>query len=124
RYPLRWLLDILATLPLAIPGTAIAIALAVAYLNPPLNRLGLYGSSSILLLAYLTRFIPFGVRASQTALVQLSREFEDAARVFGSGPLRCLRDVVLPLLAQNLLYAGLLVFILALPELSASVILK
>lgn len=124
RYPFRATLDGLAMLPLAIPGTAIAIALAVAYLHAPLDRLGLYGTSGILLVAYLARFIPFGVRASQTALVQLSREFEDAGRVFGSGRILTLLLIVVPILARTLLSTGLIVFILAVPELSASVILK
>ncbi len=120
----RWLLDYMSIVPLAVPGTALAIALAVVYLNPPLNALGLYGGFGILFVAYLTRFIPFGVRTSQTSLIQLSPEFEEASRVGGAGGLKTVVLITLPMVRQALVYAWLLIFVLALPELSASIILK
>jgi len=124
RYSGRGLLDYLSILPLAVPGTALAIALAVVYLHWPLNSLALYGSFGILFVAYLTRFITFGVRTSQSTLIQLSPELEEASRVCGAGPVTTLALIVMPLMRQALIYAWILVFILALPELSASVILK
>jgi len=124
RYAGRRLLDYLSMLPLAVPGTAVAIALAVVYLSWPFNALGFYGSFGILLVAYLTRFVTFGVRTSQSALVQLSPELEEASRVSGAGALQTLALVTVPVMRQALLYAWILVFILALPELSASVVLK
>jgi iron(III) transport system permease protein len=124
RYAARGLLDYLSILPLAVPGTALAIALAVVYLHWPLNSLGLYGTFGILFVAYLTRFITFGVRTSQSTLIQLSPELEEASRVCGAGPLTTLALIAMPLMRQALIYAWILVFILALPELSASVVLK
>jgi iron(III) transport system permease protein len=119
-----WLLDYMSIIPLAVPGTALAIALAVVYLNPPLNALGLYGGFGILFVAYLTRFITFGVRTSQSSLIQLSPEFEEASRVSGAGGLKTVALITLPMMRQALVYAWLLIFVLALPELSASIILK
>lgn len=120
----RALLDYLSILPLAVPGTALAIALIVVYLNPPFNVFGFYGSFGILLIAYLTRFVTFGVRTNQSTLVQLPPELEEASRVSGAGPLSTVVQVTVPLMRNGLIYTWILVFILALPELSASVILK
>ena len=124
RFRGRGFLDYLSILPLAVPGTALAIALAVVYLNWPLNALGLYGSFGILFVAYLTRFVTFGVRTSQTTLMQLAPELEEASRVCGAGAVTTLVLITAPLMRQSLIYAWILVFILALPELSASVVLK
>jgi iron(III) transport system permease protein len=117
-------LDYLAVLPLALPGTALAIALIIIYLSPPLSMLGLYGTAGILLIAYVTRLIPFGVRTSHGSLVQLSPELEEASRIAGGGPVGTVFRVTMPLVRQALIYAWVLVFILALPELSSSIMLK
>jgi iron(III) transport system permease protein len=117
-------LDYLSVLPLAVPGTALAIALVIIFLNPPLNALGFYGSAGILFVAYIIRFITLGVRSSQAALLQTAPELEEAARVAGAGVLRTVVSITVPVLRHSLLYTWLLVFILTLPELSASVILK
>lgn len=124
KMPARWLLDALATMPLAVPGTALAIALVVIYLHPPFNSLGLYGSFGILFVAYATRFVTFGVRTSQSALIQLSPEFEEASRVAGARAIVTVGLVTLPMVRSTLLYTWLLVFVLALPELGASIVLK
>jgi iron(III) transport system permease protein len=124
RSRVTWLLDYLSILPIGIPGTALALALIVLYINPPLNALGLYGSVGILLIAYVTRFIPFGVRTNQSVLIQLSPELEEASRVSGASSLRTIWNITVPLMRQPLTYAWILVFIMALPELSASIILK
>lgn len=120
----RAVLDYLSVLPLAVPGTALAIALIVLYLSPPLNVLGLYGSFGILCVAYLTRFVTFGVRANQSTLLQLPPELEEASRIAGAGALKTVLAITAPLVRHALVYTWVLVFILALPELSASVILK
>lgn len=120
----RALLDYLSVLPLAVPGTALALALVVVYLNPPFNALGFYGSFGILFVAYLTRYVTFGVRLNQSTLLQLPPELEEASRISGAGPLKTVAVVTAPLMRHALLYAWILVFILAVPELSASIILK
>ena len=124
RFRGRAVLDYLSILPLAVPGTALAIALAVVYLSWPLNALGFYGSFGILLVAYLTRFVTFGVRTSQSTLIQVSPELEEASRIAGAGPLTTVLLITVPIIRRSLIYTWILVFILALPELSSSVILK
>jgi iron(III) transport system permease protein len=120
----RVLLDYASVLPLAIPGTAIAFALIVLYLNWPGNLTGLYGTPGILLVAYLARFIPIGVRNGQTGLLQIAPELEESSRVFGSSEAGALFRITLPLIMPVLAYTWILVFILAIPELSASIVLR
>lgn len=120
----RFLLDYISVMPLAVPGTAIAFALIVIYLNWPANLTGFYGTPAILLVAYLARFIPIGVRNGQTALLQISPEIEEASRIGGAGEAGTLLRITIPLMLPVVVYTWLLVFILAIPELSASIILR
>jgi iron(III) transport system permease protein len=83
----------------------------------------IYGTILILLVAYVTHYLPFGVRAASGALRQLHPELEDAARVAGAGLLTTLCRVVLPLTRPSLMAAWTLLFILAMQEVSASILL-
>jgi iron(III) transport system permease protein len=120
----RALLDYLSVLPLAIPGTALAFALIVLHLAWPVSLLGLYGTPFILLVAYLARFVPIGVRNSQSALLQIAPELEEASRVFGGSEAATLLRITAPLILPSVVYTWLLVFILAMPELGSSIILR
>lgn len=120
----RALLDYLSVLPLAIPGTALAFALVVLHLAWPISLLGLYGTPFILLAAYLARFVPIGVRNSQSALLQIAPELEEASRVFGASEWSTLLRITAPLILPSVIYTWLLVFILAMPELGSSIILR
>lgn len=119
----RGVLDYLSILPLGIAGTAFAVGLIIAYLSSPLDALDLYGTMWLLLIAYVTRFIPYGVRMAQTSLIQIAPELEEAARVSGSSWARSMRRVTVPLMKNGLVYGWALVFIQTLPELGASAML-
>jgi iron(III) transport system permease protein len=120
RLPGRWLLDVVASLPLVVPGLVLAIALLFLYLRVPG---GVYGTLWLLLIAYVTRFMPHGVRFASAAMRQLSGELEDAARVSGAGWGQTFRRVVLPLLVPGLAAGWILVFILSMRELASSILL-
>lgn len=115
--------DYLSILPMGIPGTAVATALIIAYLNKPLNSLALYGTLGILALAYLTHALPFGVRMAQSTLVQFSLELEEASRVSGASQIVTILRITLPMMRSTLIYVWMLVFILTYPEMSSSVLL-
>lgn len=120
----RALLDYLAILPLGIAGTALAAGLIIVYLNRPLSALGVYATLWILLIAYVTRFIPFGVRYSQTAFMQISQDLEEAARLGGANWFQTVRHILLPLIKRGALYAWIVAFLSAFPEISASILLR
>jgi iron(III) transport system permease protein len=116
----RRILDYLALIPLGIPGIVLAVAILELWLRLPIN---LYGTLFILLLAYVTRFVPLAVRSSHAALGQVDRSLEEAARIGGGDAWQTLRRVTLPLARPALLAGWVLVFVPTIQELSASVLL-
>ena len=117
----RGFLDHVSMVPLALPSIVLAIGLLWTYVGA--SWLPIYGTIFILLVAYVTHYLPFGVRAASGALRQLHPELEDAARVSGAGLFKTLRFVVLPLTRPTLAAAWTLLFILAMQEVSASILL-
>jgi len=118
--PGRKLLDYASLVPLGLPGIVVAVALIQFWLRVPLP---IYGTLLIILLAYTGRFIPLGVRSANAAFRQIDPSLEETARVTGAGWLRTFRSVTLPLARPGLFAGWLLVFVPALQELSASVLL-
>jgi len=117
----RGFLDQVSMVPLALPSMVLAVGLLWTYVG--FSLLPIYGTIFILLVAYVTHFLPFGVRAASGALRQLHPELEDAARVAGAGLVKTLRLVVFPLTRPTLIAAWTLLFILAMQEVSASILL-
>jgi iron(III) transport system permease protein len=116
----RRLLDYLAILPLGLPGTVMAVGILLAFIRPPLV---LYGTIWILLVAYVARFVPLAVRSANGTLRQIDPSLEEAARITGARWLQSIRLVLLPIARPGLIVAFLLVFIPALSELSATILL-
>ncbi|HWP34743.1 MAG TPA: iron ABC transporter permease [Thermodesulfobacteriota bacterium] len=120
RLPGRKFLDYISLVPLGLPGIVVAVALIQFWLRAaPV----LYGTLLIILLAYVARFIPLGVRAASAALRQVDPSLEEVARVTGAGWLRTVGGVTLPLIRPGLFAGWLLVFVPAIQELSASILL-
>jgi len=118
--PGRRLLDTLSLVPLGLPGIVLSVGLIQAWIRPPLV---LYGTVWILLVAYVARFVPFAVRAANSSLRQVDPALEEAARITGAPWLAALVTVTLPLIKRGMLSGWLLIFVPALRELSASVLL-
>src|SRR5690606_25664092 len=78
KLPLRRLIDIISTLPIAIPGLVIGVAYIWAWISLPG---GLYGSVWILALAFVARFIPDTVKSLSTSLLQVHAELEEASLI-------------------------------------------
>ena len=120
RFRGGWMLDALASLPLAIPGLVLGVALLVVYLRLPI---GVYGTLWILLIAYFTRFMPYGVRYAVSALHQVADEAEEAALTSGATWGQTFRRILLPLALPALVAGWLYVVILSMRELSTSILL-
>jgi iron(III) transport system permease protein len=116
----RRILDILATAPIAFPGLVIAVALMWFYLYVPLP---IYATLAIIVLGYVTAFLPFVHRAADVSLAQLGSELEEASLVAGATRLRTLMRIVLPLIAPALLVAGIYVLSRTFRTLSLPVLL-
>jgi iron(III) transport system permease protein len=113
-------IDLLSTLPVAIPGLVIGVAYLWAWIGLPG---GLYGTIWILALAFIARFMPDTVKALSTSFLQIHRELEEAAWVCGRGMLGTIRTIVLPLASPGVIAAMTLLFVLAIRELGSSLFL-
>jgi iron(III) transport system permease protein len=120
RIPGRWILDNVASLPMVMPGLVIGLAIMVCYLA--LGG-GIYGTIWILLIAYMTRFLPYGMRFNSASLLQLHKELEESALLSGADWLTTFRRVVLPLLKPGLIAGWIYIVIVSIRELSSSVLL-
>ncbi len=120
RGPGRGLMDQLSMVPLSMPAMVFALGLLWVYVALPLP---IYGTLGILLIAYVTHYLPFGVRTIGAALRQLHPELEEAARVSGASWFATMRRVTLPLTRSSVLAAWILLFVMAMQEVSSSILL-
>jgi iron(III) transport system permease protein len=118
--PGRRAIDLISTLPVAIPGLVIGVAYLWAWIGLPG---GLYGTIWILALAFIARFMPDTVKSLSTSFLQIHRELEEAAWVCGKGLLGTIRTIMLPLARPGVIAAMTLLFILAIRELGSSLFL-
>ena len=118
--PGRWLLDNVASLPIVFPGLVLGLAIMVFYLNVDV---GVYGTIWIMLIAYVTRFMPYGLRYATTSMVQIHKELEESAAMSGATWGTTFRRIILPLLKPGLLAGWIYVMIVSIRELSTSILL-
>jgi iron(III) transport system permease protein len=120
RLPGRWLLDNLAALPLMFPGLVLGLAIMVCYLH---LGIGVYGTLWIMLIAYVTRFMPYGMRYNATSMLAVHKELEESAMMCGASWGTTFRRIVLPLLKPGLIAGWIYVVIVSIRELSGSILL-
>jgi iron(III) transport system permease protein len=116
----RGLLEGLTFLPWAFPSTALAIGLLWGYVRMPVP---VYATLWILLIAYVTRFLPYGLRAVTSTIVQIQKELEEASRACGAGFWTTLRRILLPLMRPGLIAGWILLATIFMREFSLSLFL-
>jgi iron(III) transport system permease protein len=120
KMPGRWMLDNIASLPLVFPGLVLGLAIMVCYLA---IDIGIYGTLWIIFIAYVTRFLPYGMRYNSASMLQIHKELEESAAMSGASWSMTFRRVVLPLLKPGLLAGFIYVMIVSIRELSSSILL-
>lgn len=122
RYPSRFatLVDRLAHVGYALPGIVVALALVFFATRVALP---LYQTLALLIVALVILFLPQAIGATRAALLQLSPHLEEAARSLGRSRLHVLRTVTAPLVMGGMAAGGALVFLTAIKELPAVLIL-
>jgi iron(III) transport system permease protein len=120
KLPGRWLLDNLASLPMVFPGLVLGLALMIFYLNVDV---GVYGTMWIMFIAYVTRFMPYGLRFNTTSMMQIHKELEESAAMSGASWGTTFYRIILPLLKPGLLAGWIYIMIVSIRELSSSILL-
>src|SRR6266540_1331780 len=116
----RRLLDVVAFTPLVVPGLVLGLALSFVYLR---TALPIYGTLWILLIAYATRYLPYGMRYASAAMSQTSGELEESAHVCGASWWQTFRRVLLPLASSGILAGWVYILVVSFRELSSSILL-
>lgn len=122
RIPGRQAVDHLTFLPMIVPGLVMGVAISFVYLRNPLP-FSVYGTIWILLIAYTTRFMPYGMRYAVPSLTQISSELEESAAVSGATWWQTNRRILLPLMVPGLLAGWVYIVIVSIRELSSSILL-
>jgi iron(III) transport system permease protein len=114
------LLGFLATAPLAIPSIVLGVGLFLAYTRPPLL---LFGTLWIMLIAFVTIEFPAAYQQLVAVTSSIHPELEEAGRLLGATRLRVLREITSPLMRSGLVATWCFVFIGAIREISAAILL-
>ncbi|WP_458126931.1 ABC transporter permease [Paenibacillus sp. Z3-2] len=116
--------ELATAVPYTLPGIVFALSMILVWMEPvPGWNPGIYGTMTILFIAYICRFLILQIRSSVTSFMQLDASMEEAARISGAGFWRKWTAVLLPLLLPGILTGGMLVFLTALTELTVSALL-
>ena len=116
----RHYLDYLGFLPLALPGTALAIALILTFNTPPLQ---ITGTAFLLIMAYVIRRMPYALRSTSASIRTISTDIEGASLVHGASRFLSLWSVTLPLMLPGIVAGGIMVFLTSVREISATILL-
>jgi iron(III) transport system permease protein len=120
KIPARGLVEYVLFLPFSLPSVVLAVGVLWGYINLPI---GVYGTLWILLIGYLTKFLPYGLRAASTSLLQIQRELDEAARMSGASSRKVLQRVLVPLAAPGLMAGWSLLVVVFMREFSMSLML-
>jgi iron(III) transport system permease protein len=121
RIPGAGLLEYVVMFPQAVPRLVFAFGMMWAWIVFPIP---IYGTLWLLLIAYLTVFLPLGVRTISGVMLQIDKSLEECAQMCGASWAYRVRTVTMPLLRPGLVAAWLLLFIASVRELGASILLQ
>ena len=120
RLPGAGAIEYLLMFPQAVPRLVFAFGMLWAWLIVPIP---IYGTLWLLLIAYLTVFLPLGLRTISGVMLQIDRSLEESAQMCGASWGYRMRTVTMPLVRPGLIAAWLLLFIASVRELGASILL-
>lgn len=120
RMPGRGVLEYIVMFPQAVPRLVFAFGMMWAWLVFPIP---IYGTVWVLLIAYITVFLPLGVRTISGVLLQLDKSLDECGQVCGATWGQRMRTITAPLLRPGLMAAWLLIFVASVRELGASILL-
>jgi iron(III) transport system permease protein len=116
----RGLLEGLVFIPWAFPGTALALGLLWAYVDFPIP---IYGTIWIIMIAYITRFLPYGLRAVSSTIIQIHKELEEASTACGAGFFATFRRILVPMMRPGIMAGWIILATTFMREFSATLFL-
>ncbi len=116
----RGLLEGLVFIPWAFPGTALALGLLWAYVDFPSP---IYATIWIIMIAYVTRFLPYGLRAVTSTIIQVHKELEEASVACGAGFFGTFRRILLPMMRPGIMAGWIILATIFMREFSATLFL-
>ncbi|MBI1774209.1 MAG: iron ABC transporter permease [Proteobacteria bacterium] len=120
RFAGRQAMEIVSMINYALPGTIVGIAYLIAFNDKPFV---LTGTAAIIIVCYVFRYSPTGIRTTVALLQQIDRSIEEASFSLGAGSFATFRRIMLPLILPAF-FAGLgVVFIRAMTAISATIFL-
>ena len=120
RFVGRRAFEFLTMVSFAVPGTVIGVSYIVAFNVPPLE---LTGGMAILVLCFVFRNMPVGVRAGVAALAQIDKTLDEASSTLRASTVRTLRQFIFPLLRPAILATLVFSFTHAMTAVSAVIFL-
>ncbi|NCJ06900.1 ABC transporter permease subunit [Synechococcales cyanobacterium C] len=122
RFPSRLstLLERCSYLGFGMPGIVVALTLVFFGAN---FAPWLYQKLPMMLFAYLVLFLPQAIGTIRSSLLQVNPSLEESARVLGRSPWQTLQEVTLPLVRPGIISGGMLIFLTAMKELPATLLL-
>jgi len=126
---LRKALQLLATLPPALPGLILGLAYLLFFVQAEIFGLpnpfhSLHGTLFLLILCNLVNYFGLGYFSITTALRQIDKEFETVSRALGAGNFMLHRRVILPILGPTLSEVALFFFVSTMAGISAMIFLR
>lgn len=120
----RNLLDVIASVPYATPGTVVALALILAFSNGIMG-VGptLYNTLGMLVLAYIIKYLSFAMKTTADGYRQIDDVLDEAARVSGAGWGKTMTTIWLPLMKAPMIAAWFLIFMPVVSELTMTILL-
>jgi iron(III) transport system permease protein len=124
KFPGKSILDIISTIPFAIPGIVIGLGYIYMFSQPIIGNFRLTSIWYILVISYCMRRLPYTVRSSHAVLRQVHKSLEEAATNLGASRIKSFTSITLPLITPGLVAGAVLIFITSFTEVSTSLLLQ
>lgn len=115
----KGLLEFLTILPVALPAIVLSLAILTTWVGTFLHN-----TLWVIMIAYITIYNPYGIRALTSGIRQIHPELEDGSKVSGVPWSTTVRRIILPLLKPSFIAGWSLLFIAFLREVTASILLS
>lgn len=120
----RGLIEIIASIPYAIPGTVVALAFIITFSRGFLGiQIPLYNTIYLIGLAYTAKYLNFSLRTTGDGFGQIDDVLAEAARVSGASWFTTMKTIWFPLMKPALVASWFLVFMPAFSELTMTILL-